>query len=175
MGITNYNLANIPSDIGNFFYRPLAKDILALILCAIVYWGGTVYWMYLLIFVLEIKVIVVLWAAAIFFNVVIDMTPPSMKMARGLYYADKGLPLTQALFTITGPPGLFRTLALILFFVLRIKAKDTSLIFKSVKNWDSQTPWAMLLKEEAESYKSKSLKESIKNLWKMANKRIEII
>ena len=159
----------------NLLLKPFTKDILALILCAIIFWGGTILWIYSAVFILDWSNAGMIWVVAIIVSGMINAGLPGMGTSRGLYYLDKGNNNVSAWYALTGPPGMFRILAILMFFLLRIKAKDAGLIDKPVKRWDSISPWATFLKEKATNYKPKTAKEFRKRLWKIANKRIEIL
>lgn len=170
----DYNLKNIPKDFMKFVTNSLTLDIMALLLCATVYWGGTLAWVYMVIFSLGWQTSAYVWLGMMILNAL-----AAGPMLRGLYYADKGSGNTQTLMAITGPPGTFRTMALILFCLLRIG--DLRLLQTPVQRWGEEytkgwaSPWLNLFEEEAENYVEKSFETRIREAWKFCNKRIEII
>lgn len=176
MSLLSYDLADIPDDLMGFLIEDSTLDFIAIFLCATIYWGGTAIWIYLVIYNFHWTTTIAVWIVSAMLNFFESLHAVS----NGLRYVDAGSRRKQCLMIFTGPVGSLRIIALLTFFHLRIGRTD--LLHIRPDKWDSDAHkyssnsiWIDIFKEMAMDRGNKSFKQLLKHLWKIANKRIEII
>jgi len=182
MSILNYNLSELPEDLMDLFTNDTFLDIVVIIMCTIIYVGGSMAVVYSSITKLRLEHMVALWMGCLLLNHIVTVIPRKLY---GLCYVDSGNELAIGLTTLLGPFGTLRLIAIFLFFFSRVG--PSRLLRKRVYNWDYPGYWAQTFKIRARERRDGVLqhkkgsviplppKEKIKKIWKFLNKRIDII
>lgn len=180
--IISYNLFNIPHDLVSWVHTEVGRNWLAFVVSIIIFWGGTIGVLYGANFTIGKGaggeyVIAATWIIFCIINIGLLLEYP------GLFYCD---PVhTSRLFriwqVILGPIGTLRAAALWFFLDVRIRDRFRSagmLAATPVSKWPEENSWQRTIKRQLEIPTTSpwnKCRKALKSLWRIANKRIEII
>ena len=188
MSFLNYDLSRIPNDVAklpdklmDLLINDTFLDIVVILLCTIIYIGGSIAVVYLAVTTLAPVHSVCLWLLCILINNIITIVPRKLY---GLCYLDDGNEFRMGVTMLFGPFGTLRLIALLTFFLFRVG--PVRLLKERVNKWDYPGFWAQTFRLRAKNRKEEirrivyneidpDPKDTFRKIWAFLNKRIEIL
>lgn len=186
MSIMRYNLFHLPNDLYKRLNREGVKNWGALVICAIIFWGGSCIVLYKTSLYFTADKIVdssalvwsATWVASCIFNIIMLIEFPGLFYCYPIHTS----PWFRIWHVLIGPIGVLRAIALWLFLITRIapggNTRPSLLTARSVSLWPEDTSWQRTVKRQTEIPTESSWtrwKKALNFMWGIGNKRIEII